>query len=108
MSGGVYFEAFCGQFCPACREAGRGDHALVHCGSDEPDLTVLQVRCTNRRFCRHVQTRAVQARGAATGSGAERALLQARSRARVFAMVAVGELLALGAIAAAASALAAR
>lgn len=70
--------------------------------SDEGSITFVQVRCTNRRACGWVQTRATS-----TGIEVRTALVQARRRARVFATVAVGELLALGAIAAAASALAA-
>lgn len=70
--------------------------------SDEGPLTFLQVRCTNRVSCGYVKTLA-----SATGSDVRKALLQARSRSRVFALIALGEALALGAIATAASALAA-
>ena len=99
---GRYTEAVSRQSCPDCMRAGRNSGPLTYYVSDEGPLTFLQVRCTDRRSCGYVETRA-----SATGSDVRKALLQARSRAHVFALVALGEALALGAIATAASALAA-
>jgi len=99
---GRYTEVMTRGSCPDCRRAGRGIKPTYYYVNDEPNLTFLQVRCTDRRSCGFVETRA-----SATGSDVLKALLQARSRAHVFALIALGEALALGAIATAASALAA-
>ena len=99
---GRYTEVFTRTTCPECRKANRQTPTMYYV-SDEGDLTLVQERCTDRRSCGWVQTRAT-----ATGIEVRRTLLQARSRARVFATIALGELLALSAIAIAASALAAR
>jgi len=97
---GRYREVFSRSTCPECRKANRQTPTMYYV-SDEGPLTFVQERCTDRS-CGWLETRAT-----ATGIETRRALLQARSRARVFTMIAVGELLALGAIAIAATALAA-
>ena len=98
---GRYIKVRSGLFCPACREAGRGNTPTYYYVAHEGFLTVTQLLCTDQS-CGYVETRA-----SATGSDVLKALLQARSRAHVFALVALGEALALGAIVTAASALAA-
>jgi len=71
--------------------------------ANEGPLTFLQERCTDWQSCDWLETKAT-----ATGIEVRWALLQARSRAHVYATIALGELLALAAMAIAATALAAR
>ena len=67
--------------------------------SDEPGLSMLQARCTNRRDCGWVETRAAEA-----GIDTRRALLKSTRRARVFMLFALGEAAAIAATIVAASA----
>ena len=100
MSGaGVYQEVWSQRTCSRCIAAGREQH-LQYVITDEAELSSVQVRCVH---CRSIETLA-----SATGNGLRKRLLQAekRARSRVFAMMVIGALFALGAVFITATALA--
>lgn len=76
--------------CPECTGAGRGDTPLMYYVSDEGDLSFFQVRCSNRRDCGFVETRA-----GAFGLTARSALLKSRKTIRRLVVTAVAEVIAL-------------
>jgi hypothetical protein len=98
---GVYQEAWSQRTCKRCLGAGRGEHHLQYVINDEGELSSTQVRC---RECREVETIS-----SAVGNDVRKRLIKAEKRAktRAFALMAIGAFLTLGAIAIAASALAA-
>lgn len=90
---GVYADAWSPRTCPTC-----GIHYSYYV-VDDGNLSLFQIRCGKCRF--------VQTLGTPVGNEVRANLAKSRRRAHVFALVAIGELIALGAVALAASALAA-
>jgi hypothetical protein len=97
-AGGRYTEVMSRVSCPDCIRSGRRESPVMYYVSDEPGLSMLQARCTNRRDCGWVETRAADA-----GIAARQALLKSRRRARAFMLFIIGETIALAATIVAAS-----
>jgi phage FluMu protein Com len=96
---GTWTESFTNQTCPRCSASGKPDSRLYTYSVVEDGFSILQVKC---HTCKAVQTIA-----SSSSSDALAAANKAHRRARTFAVIAVGELVAMSAFALTASALAA-
>jgi hypothetical protein len=96
---GTWTESFTSRTCPSCAVSGKPDSRLYTYSVVEDGFSLLQIRC---HICRWVQTIA-----SSSSSDALAAAKKAHRRARTFAVIAVGELVAMSAFALTASALAA-